>query len=85
MSGSSRTLRLVLQGLGLGLLAWASLRLSLLVAEVRFFTRLGSPPSGSLTRVIALVLAVGAGLWLYGRSDRLAAVVWHAARRRRTS
>ena len=76
-------LRLGLKALALGGVAWASLQLALLVAEVRFFTRLGAPPVGSLARSIALGLVVGAGVWLYGRSDLLATGMWRAARRRR--
>ena len=76
-------LRLALQGLALGGMAWASLRLALVVAEARFVSRVGSPSDGSLARGIVPGLVVCAGLWLYGHSDRVAAAVWRAAHRRR--
>ena len=76
-------LRLGLQALALGAVACASLQLALLVAQARFFARLGAPPAGSLARGMVLGLVVGAGVWLYSRSDRLAAGVWRAVRRRR--
>ena len=84
MFGSPRLLRLGLQGLALGGVAWASLQLALLVAQLRFDARTGHPAStGQLGQGVVLLLLVGAAVWLYGRSDRLAAGMWRAARRRR--
>lgn len=82
MSRSQPRLRLGLQVLALGGVAWASLQLALLVAQVRFFTQLGAPPAGGLARGVVLGLVVGAGVWLHARSDCVAAGMWRAAARR---
>lgn len=73
MSESPRMLRVGLRGLALVGVAWASLHLALLVAELRFHYGMGQPLIGSLARSVGLVLIVGAGVWLYGRSDAIAA------------
>ncbi len=82
MTQSTRALSLVVRGLALGLLSAASLGLALFVATHLFARQGGQASTGTPAYGLALLLAVGAGLWLYARGPWIAEQVAGAVRQR---
>ena len=82
MAESFRLLSLVVRGLALGLVAAASLGLALFVATHLFARQGGQVSTGTPAYGVALLLGVGAGLWLYARGPWIAERVAGAVRRR---